>query len=211
MQVGRTLLGAILGAAVGTAMLMAVYLTTGHDLVWLVIPFAIVTGLGVRLVETTIGHVSYARGALTALVAILGYIGAWACASQVMAVRAHAPRAGVVAETTAADAGDAAIEQERDAPERERDATELDGDTPAPNATATVSPADGATSAETPATRPGPSRGPEMPPTPAASKLTTTTRRIYRPIDIACMAVAAFIAYQFGRGTAAPASDAPVV
>jgi hypothetical protein len=206
MQFGRAILGALLGAAVGTALLMAIYLTTGHDWVWLVIPFAIVTGLGVRIVDSTSGKVSYVRGALTALVAIAGYTGAWAFANQVMTVKAHAPRPGVVTETTAAEDGDAEPERETDAAAEERDARApqrdpTSGDVPP---TESASPPGDAESAEAPALPRRASRDQE--PTPTPSRLTTTSQPIYRPFDIACMAVAAFIAYQLGRGTAARAT-----
>jgi hypothetical protein len=209
MQFGRAILGALLGAVVGTAMLMAIYLTTGHDWVWLVIPFAIVTGLGVRLVDSTFGQVSYARGALTALVAIAGYTGAWACANQVMTVKAHAPRPVVVTETTSAADEAAEREREADAPRQERDAPAIQreptsGDVVPP--TESASPPGDAESAEAPALPRLASRDQEPPSTPTPWRLTTTTQPIYRPFDIACMAVAAFIAYQLGRGTAAPAT-----
>jgi hypothetical protein len=209
MQFGRAILGALLGAAVGTAMLMAIYLTTGHDWVWLVIPFAIVTGLGVRLVDSTFGQVSYVRGALTALVAIAGYTGAWACANQVMTVKAHAPRPVVVTETTSAADEAAEREREADAPRQERDAPAIQrdptsGDVVPP--TESASPPGDAESAEAPALPRLASRDQEPPSTPTPWRLTTTTQPIYRPFDIACMAVAALIAYQLGRGTAAPAT-----
>jgi hypothetical protein len=209
MQFGRAILGALLGASVGTALLMAIYLTTGHDWVWLVIPFAIVTGLGVRLVDSTFGQVSYVRGALTALVAIAGYTGAWAFANQVMTVKAHAPRAVVVTETTSAEDGDAEPERETDAAAEERDARApqrdpASGDVPPPAESA--SPAGDAESAAAPELPRRASRDSEPPSTPTPSRLTTTSQPIYRPFDIACMAVAAFIAYQLGRGTAARAT-----
>jgi hypothetical protein len=56
------------------------------------------------------------------LFAIAGYTGAWACANQVMTVKAHAPRPVVVTETTSAADGDADREREADAPRQERDA-----------------------------------------------------------------------------------------
>lgn len=215
MQIGRAILGALLGAAVATALLMAIYLTTGHDWVWLVIPFAIVTGLGVRLVDRGFGQVSYLRGALTALIAIAGYSGAWAFANQVMTVKAHAPRPGVVAETTATADGDTTAEpdretdaaaEERDAPASQPDPTS--GDVPPP--TESGSPAGDAESATAPALPRRASRDDEPAVTPVPSRLTSTSQPIYRPFDIACMAVAAFIAYQLGRGTAAR-PPAPVV
>ncbi len=62
MQFGKTLVGAIIGAAIGVGLLLAAGLLFGWDGFWLAIPFAIVTGLGVRLFAATKGHASYARG-----------------------------------------------------------------------------------------------------------------------------------------------------
>ena len=50
MQLGKALLGAIIGAALGIGLLLAVYLLFDIDNVWLAIPFALITGLGVRMV-----------------------------------------------------------------------------------------------------------------------------------------------------------------
>jgi hypothetical protein len=91
MQLGKALLGAIIGAAVGIGLLLVVYLTFGLDKVWLAIPFAIITGLGVRMLVSTTGHPSYARGALTMLIALAAYIGGWFLVAQVATARANAP------------------------------------------------------------------------------------------------------------------------
>ena len=77
MQFGKSLLGAIIGAAVGIGLLLAVYLLLGIDKVWMAIPFAILTGLGVRMFVSTAGHASYVRGAMTMVIALAGYIGGW--------------------------------------------------------------------------------------------------------------------------------------
>jgi hypothetical protein len=71
MQLGKALVGAIIGAAVGIGMLVAVSVTTGIMGFWLAIPFAIITGLGVRMLVSTAGHPSYARGVLTMLLAMM--------------------------------------------------------------------------------------------------------------------------------------------
>ena len=46
MQFGKTLVGAIIGAALGIGLLIAVYLLFGIDKMWMAIPVAIVDGLG---------------------------------------------------------------------------------------------------------------------------------------------------------------------
>ncbi len=50
MQLGKAVLGAVVGGAIGIGLLLVLYLTAGLDQVWLAIPFAIITGLGVRCV-----------------------------------------------------------------------------------------------------------------------------------------------------------------
>src|SRR5438477_333118 len=76
MQFGKALLGAIIGAVIGLVLLLAAYRFFAWDGFWLAVPFAIVTGLGVRVMVATGGH-SYARGALTAVLALAAYYGGW--------------------------------------------------------------------------------------------------------------------------------------
>jgi hypothetical protein len=75
MQFGKTLVGAIIGAALGIGLLVAVYLLFGIDKMWMAIPVALLTGLGVRMVATTGGHASYLRGAITVVIAMGAYLG----------------------------------------------------------------------------------------------------------------------------------------
>jgi ABC-type antimicrobial peptide transport system permease subunit len=89
MQLGKALVGAIIGAAVGIGMLIAVYTTLGLDKFWLAIPFAIITGLGVRMLVSTSGHASYARGVLTMLIAMAAYFVGWTVVAQVATARAN--------------------------------------------------------------------------------------------------------------------------
>lgn len=90
MQFGKSLVGGIIGAAVGIGLLLAVYRLFGIDKGWLAIPFAIVTGLGVRTMVSTSGHASYLRGALTMILALAGYIGGWYLAASMAQARANA-------------------------------------------------------------------------------------------------------------------------
>jgi hypothetical protein len=75
MQFGKTLVGAIIGAALGVVLLIAVYLLFGIDKMWMAVPVALLTGLGVRMVATTSGHPSYLRGAITVALAMGAYFG----------------------------------------------------------------------------------------------------------------------------------------
>ena len=75
MQFGKTLIGAIIGAALGIGLLIFVYRQFGIDKMWMAIPVALLTGLGVRMVAATSGHASYLRGAITVLLAMGAYFG----------------------------------------------------------------------------------------------------------------------------------------
>jgi hypothetical protein len=106
MQFGKSLLGGIIGAAVGVALLFAIYRFS--DGFWSAIPFAILTGLGVRMAVSTAGHPSYARGALTAILALAAYIGGLSLVAYVTSARANAPIARAAGSDKASqDAGDA--------------------------------------------------------------------------------------------------------
>jgi hypothetical protein len=108
MQLGKSLIGAIIGAAVGIVLLVVVYRVLQWDKVWLAIPFAFITGLGVRTLVGTAGHPSYARGALTMLIALAAYIGGWLLVAQMATASAKvANKPANVAEADAANAADA--------------------------------------------------------------------------------------------------------
>jgi ABC-type antimicrobial peptide transport system permease subunit len=109
MQLGKTLVGAIIGAALGIGLLYAVYLLFHIDAVWLAIPVALLTGLGVRVLVATSGHASYLRGALTVLLALGAYLGGWflvAAAAKHQAASASKPNASAAA-AESGEAGDA--------------------------------------------------------------------------------------------------------
>src|SRR4051812_49567571 len=78
MQPARTLIGAIVGAALGIAVLYAAYRFAGRDEFWLSIPFALLTGLGVRFALAGTARASYLRGAITAVLALAADLGGWA-------------------------------------------------------------------------------------------------------------------------------------
>lgn len=75
MQFGRALVGAVIGAAVGIAVLLGAYFFLGWEYTWLAVLVAALVGAGVRTLVATKGHASYARGALTALVALAAFVG----------------------------------------------------------------------------------------------------------------------------------------
>jgi hypothetical protein len=82
MQLGKSLVGAIIGGLLGIALCIAVTkLSGGWDKMWLAIPVALLTGLGVRWMANTKGHPSYARGALTAIIAIAAFLASFPIAA----------------------------------------------------------------------------------------------------------------------------------
>jgi hypothetical protein len=88
MQLGKTLVGAIVGAALGVGALIAIYMLLQIDHVALAILVALLTGLGVRTLVSTSGHASYVRGALTGLLALAAYVGGWFLVAEVAKARA---------------------------------------------------------------------------------------------------------------------------
>jgi hypothetical protein len=104
MQLGKTLLGAIIGAALGIGALLAIYMLLQIDHVALAILVALLTGLGVKTLVSTSGHASYVRGALTGILALAAYVGGWFLVAEVAKARAAtapkrpAPTAPKVAE-----------------------------------------------------------------------------------------------------------------
>ena len=62
MRLGKALVGGIIGAAIGIALLFVVIRFS--DGFWLAIPFAIITGFGVPYGGRAAGRASYFRGAI---------------------------------------------------------------------------------------------------------------------------------------------------
>jgi hypothetical protein len=109
MQLGKTLIGAIIGAALGIGLLIAIYLLFSIDHVALAIGVALLTGLGVRALVSTSGHASYARGALTGLLALGAYVGGWLLVAEIAKARAAAgPKAPVAVQRQAEEESDEA-------------------------------------------------------------------------------------------------------
>ena len=123
MQLGKTIVGAVIGAAIGILGMVAVYWVSSLVSVWLALGVAILTGLGVRLMVATSGHASYLRGAITGAMALGAYLlGTLVVASfaQYYAAKANAPRQieAAAADKAGEDAGDAEASQpEEKAPE----------------------------------------------------------------------------------------------
>jgi ABC-type antimicrobial peptide transport system permease subunit len=123
MQLGKTLVGAIIGAILGIGLLVAVYFLFGIDKMWMAIPVALLTGLGVRMAVATSGHASYLRGAITVLFAMGAYLGGL---SITKAVANH--RAATVAQPSA----HANMDQSAGGPGAKESASEPAAPTPQP-------------------------------------------------------------------------------
>ncbi|MEX0612811.1 MAG: hypothetical protein WD738_07055 [Pirellulales bacterium] len=118
MQLGKSLLGAIIGAALGIGVLIGVYVLFGIDAVWLAVVVALITGMGVRTMVSTSGHASYARGALTGVLALAAYVGGWFLVAEVAKARAAAaPKRAPIAATQDTEEGtEKAAAPDADAP-----------------------------------------------------------------------------------------------
>jgi hypothetical protein len=171
MQLGKSLAGALIGGILGIALCLAIYFATGGwDRAWLAIPVAILTGLGVRWMVETRGHPSYARGALTAVIAVAAFLAFYPIAAM------------VTTRGTAARPITAQAAPQQDAGKANEDA----GDAPAETAAPVV-----------------PVRNEE-----GRGGLVGPVSRNQRPperspLEYVALGLAAFIAYELGRGSGA--------
>lgn len=171
MQLGKSLVGAIIGGVIGIALCIAVTkLSGGWDKMWLAIPVALLTGLGVRWLANTKGHPSYARGALTAIIAVAAFLASFPIAA-LITTRGAAARP-IDARANAQPADDAA-------------------DDAADTADVADAPADEAQPAA-PAKKPG---------SDLASGLRNPRPPERSPWEYVALGIAALIAYELGRGS----------
>jgi hypothetical protein len=104
MQLGKALVGALIGAALGIGLLVVAFVVFHLDRVWLAIPVALLTGLGVRLLVSTSGHPSYLRGAITGAIALVAYLGGWYIAGPMATAKGKAEASAGMRVAAAADA-----------------------------------------------------------------------------------------------------------
>jgi hypothetical protein len=208
MQLGKSLVGAIIGGALGIAVLWFVQHHHGWDDYWMAIPVALLTGLGVRFVANVKGHPSYLRGALIGLLSIALFIAGQFVIAQVATRGAAAkpiPTQGPLmrpitneaateddaAAAEEAPAGPSARDEEEQEPAADEqpqsaadDETQPVADEPAQQATEErIGTADGGGQAQ------GVAR------TPLAKQWTT--------VDLVWLCIAALIGYVLGRGSEA--------
>jgi hypothetical protein len=200
MQFGKSLVGALVGGAVGIAALIGIHMLTGWDKAWLAILVAIITGVGVRWAANTSGHASYARGALTALVAILAFL-AWYPIQAQLTVRGALAKP-ILPNRAPADAEPANTDETDETAE----AADANGNDDAADSTETPAAdtevAEPATDAATQPTDDGPNVVPGGFAKPRAQQFSTW--------DFVWLCVAGLIAYELGRGTAAPTATGAI-
>ena len=184
MQLGKSLMGAVIGGVLGIALCLVIYFASGWDKAWLAIPVAILTGLGVRWMAETRGYPSYARGALTAAIAIVAFLAFYPIAAM-LTTRGAAARPITAQAAQREDAGAA---------------------TDAENADAADAPAKGDAPAETEApvveVRNEEGEGIGIP----VGRNQRPPER--SPFEYIALGLAAFIAYELGRGTGVSHSTA---
>jgi hypothetical protein len=182
MGVGPTLLGGIVGAAVGVG--LHTLLETGMlgkpiEASWFAIVIGLLTGLGVRQANRTHMERSYLRGALSGLIALGAIYGSTVVIAEVAKRR---DKAMVTKPAAAAGETDEASEDATDGDE----ATTAEAETPAADADRTMNPAL------------------------AGGVVGNPRAGDLNPWQFVFMALGALVAYEFGRGAGAPKPAEPV-
>lgn len=181
MGVGPTLLGGVVGAAVGVA--LHTVLETGMlgkpvEASWFAIVIGLLTGLGVRQANRTHMERSYLRGALSGLIALAAIYGSTVVIAEVMKKRDQAMK------TKPAAAVDGAVEKEGDATKRDETPT-AEAETPAEETDRTMNPAL------------------------AGGVVGNPRAGDFNPWQFVFMAIGALVAYELGRGVGAPKGGEP--
>jgi hypothetical protein len=182
MGVGPTLLGGIVGAAVGVG--LHTVLETGMlgkpiEASWFAIVIGLLTGLGVRQANRTHMERSYLRGALSGLIALGAIYGSTVVIAEGAKRR---DKAMVTKPAAAAGETDEASEDATDGDE----ATTAEAETPAADADRTMNPAL------------------------AGGVVGNPRAGDLNPWQFVFMALGALVAYEFGRGAGAPKPAEPV-
>jgi hypothetical protein len=112
-SIGPTLIGGLVGAAVGIGLHLALEVGASYEAPWFAIITGLATGLGVRAAtKHTEPRVSYARGALTSLIALAAIVATVPLISLALDMKskseANNPRAEVAEADTDAEATDEA-------------------------------------------------------------------------------------------------------
>jgi hypothetical protein len=116
MGLGPTLIGAIVGAAVGVGLHQFLEVGLQMEASWFFIVIGLLTGLGVRQAnKSLVGRVSYFRGAISGLVALAAIVGSIYLVSLLMAKKDTVKSGKPLAAETAEDAGQDADGEAADA------------------------------------------------------------------------------------------------
>lgn len=182
MGVGPTLLGGIVGAAVGVG--LHTLLETGMlgkpiEASWFAIVIGLLTGLGVRQANRTHMERSYLRGAISGIIALAAIYG-----STVLIAEVAKKRDKAVAAKPTATAGES-DEVSDDAADGD-EAAVAEAETPAADADRTMNPAL------------------------AGGVVGNPRAGDLNPWQFVFMALGALVAYEFGRGVGAPKPVEPV-
>jgi hypothetical protein len=225
MQLGKSLVGALVGGALGIVVLVLVHALTGWDRYWMAIPVAIATGLGVRCIASTKGHPSYVRGVLTGIISILAFLaGQYVVAEVATRLSRAKPITADLSDVSAADttddadaAGDSTETGEADAAETgETDAlgeTDEAADAGAAAEGDEAAADDGAAqpAEDDAAAQPAEEEAAAQPPVAeeAPRQVVPNVGRIPRPqqwstFDLISLCVAALVGYALGRGSDGP-------
>jgi hypothetical protein len=112
---GPTLVGGIIGAAVGMGLHLLVEVTTAHEAPWFAIIIGLLTGLGVHQANKSLaGRVSYLRGAVAAAIALAAIVGSTPLISLVARNRDTTADSDATTEDQADEADDEADEDADD-------------------------------------------------------------------------------------------------
>jgi hypothetical protein len=171
MSASKTVIGAVVGAAVGVIahVVLEAYLMKSGEAPWMAVVIGLLTGLGVRKFDpTVVSSVSYLRGALSALIALAGIVGGM----QVVAKAVQARNASALTSAPKALAQPAA-----------ESAVEAEGEAAAEEAPVEAAPV----------------RESAPLSLPAAGRM--KPRKDFSPIQFAMIAVGAFLAYELARGS----------
>lgn len=119
--IGPTLIGGLVGAAVGIGLHLALEVGANYEAPWFAILTGFTTGLGVRQATKNSGpRVSYARGALTSLIALAAIVATYPLISMALDLKSDAAKKKSPTDAAQADAaatdeaaeGEAAGEEE---------------------------------------------------------------------------------------------------
>jgi hypothetical protein len=199
MQFQRALIGGLLGGVIGVAVLVASRFLLGVEHAAMAIVVALAVGIGVRSMVATRGHASYARGALAGLLAILAFLGGELLVVEIVGKQAVAnrePSSGKIAPPPSRPLEGSSSEEIESGDESVVELEQPATDASAPTAQRHESQEQ--TESRALHNQPRPANGAVAPP---------RVRRGLSKLDYLLLCVAAFVAYELGRGsgTKAPA------